>query len=178
MTGKEHTIFKSYLFWTSEEEEKQKECIRQIIEEDAIFDGEDADFSEERIEQRFLDDLDLFYEDAEMNLSKKLPNNIIGIADIGRWNGRTSDYVKLGNNLNEVLYAGNSDDIHVYCDRYNVCSELADHDGSTYVTYRMVKDGVDVDKFLGKVYNGTCTKKDITRYTKSLRPYIKLCYGW
>lgn len=178
MTGKEHTIFKSYLFWTSEEEEKQKECIRQMIEEDAEEYGEEVDLSDDNIDRRFWEDIDMFYDDEKMNLNKTLPNNIIGIADIGRWNGRTSGYVKLGNNLNEVLYAGNSDDIHVYCDRYNVCSELADHDGSTYVTYRMVKDGVDIDKFLDKVYNGTYTKKDITRYTQSLKPFVKQIYGF
>jgi hypothetical protein len=55
---------------------------------------------------------------------------------------------------------------------------MAHHDGRHYVTYRMVKDGVDIDNFLDKVYNGTYTKKDITRYTKSLRPYVKAVYGW
>lgn len=179
MTGKEHTIFKSYLFWTREEEEKQKECIRQMVIEDAEEYGEEeVDLSDDNINRRFWEDIDMFYDDEKMNLNKTLPNNIIAIADAGFWYGRRKECKIMGNNLNEVLYSGDCDDIYVYCDRYDVCSVMAHHDNNHYVTYRMVKDGVDIDNFLDKVYNGTYTKKDITRYTQSLKPFVKQIYGF
>ena len=34
------------------------------------------------------------------------------------------------------------------------------------------------DNFCWKLYEGKTTQKDITRYTRSLKPYIKKVYGW
>ena len=171
---KERTIFKSSLFWTLEEEKEQKESIRQIIEEDAMFDGEDADFSEERIENRFYDDIWLWYDDEQRLLNKTLPNNVIAIGSVGVWTGTHKGGKVMSNNLNEVLYFGDCDDIEVTYDRYNVHSTMAHHDGRHYMTYRMVKEGYDADDLLDKyVYEG----KDIMRYTTSLVPYIKEIYG-
>ena len=136
---KENTIFKSYLFWTREEEEKQKEAIKEYLIEDAEDFGEEVDLSEERIEQRFLDDLDMFYEDARLNLDHELPNNIIAFGSLGRWNGRFNAGKIMGTNLNEILNSFECDEISVTYDRYNVHSELAHHDGTNYMTYRMIK---------------------------------------
>ena len=80
----------------------------------------------------------------------------------------------MGDNLNEVLYFGNCDDLYVYCDRYDVCSVMAHHDGRHYVTYRMIKEGVDEDKVIDKILKG----EDVSRYTTSLRPFVKEIYGW
>jgi hypothetical protein len=181
MTGKEHTIFKSYLFLTREEEKDWRKSISEWLSEEKEERGytdEDLDIDSEVVSEYFYNDIWDIYDCEKANLNKTLPNKIIAIADMGLWDGRRSGYQVFGNNLNEVLYSGNCDDIYVYCDRYDVCSVMAHHDGRHYVTYRMVKDGVDIDNFLDKVYNGTYTKKDITRYTKSLRPYVKAVYGW
>ena len=174
MAGKEHTIFKSYLFWTLDEEKEQKECIKEMIIEDAEYFGEEVDLSDERIDERFWDELDMFYNDEKSNMSQKLPNNIIAIADVGRWDGRKNGYKLMGDNLNEVLYFGDCDDIHVYCDRYDIHSIMAHHDGRHYVTYRMIKEGVDEDRVIDKILKG----EDVSRYTTSLRPFVKQIYGW
>ena len=178
MTGKEHTIFKSYLFLTSEEEKDWRKEIAEAMNEYIDEDEEELTADDYPVFERLQENIGYTYDDEKINLNKTLPNNIIAIADVGKWDGRKSGYKVFGNNLNEVLYFGDCDDIYVYCDRYDVCSVMAHHDGRHYVTYRMVKDGVDIDNFLDKVYNGTYTKKDITRYTKSLRPYVKAVYGW
>ena len=171
---KEKTIFKSYLFWTLEEEKEQKQAIKEMLEEDAICNGEEVDLSDERIERRFMDDLDMFYDDARLNLNKLLPNNIIALGEVGVWTGQHRGGKVLGNNLNDILYSGDCDDISVTYDRYNVHSILAHHDGRHYMTYRMVKEGYDAHDLLDKyVYEG----KDIMRYTQSLVPYIKKVYG-
>ena len=178
MNLKEHTIYKSYLFWTLEEEKEQKECIKERLIEDAEEFGEEVDLSESRIDERFWDDLNMFYDDERLNLNKSLPNDIIAIADIGLWNGRRTGGKIMGNNLKEVLYSEDCDDIYVYYDKYNVHSVMAHHDGRHYVTYRMLKDGVDGEELLNKlVYGGGLSSRDITRFTTSLTPYVKKIYG-
>jgi hypothetical protein len=170
---KERTIFKSYLFLTKEEENDMRkyavECLNEDREEDEKLDIDDYEVSE-----RVYDDLSMFYEDEQNNLNKLLPNNIIALGEVGVWTGQHRGGKVLGNNLNAILYSGNCDDISVTYDRYNVHSQLAHHDGSHYMTYRMVKEGYDAHDLLDKyVYEG----KDIMRYTTSLVPYIKKIYG-
>ena len=174
MAGKEHTIFKSYLFWTLDEEKEQKECIKEMMIEDAEDWGTEVDLSDDAINERFWEDIDTFYNDEKLNLNKTLPNNIVAIADAGYWYGRRKECKIMGNNLNEVLYFGDCDDLYVYCDRYDVCSVMAHHDNNHYVTYRMIKEGVDEDKVIDKILKG----EDVSRYTTSLRPFVKEIYGW
>ena len=173
MAGKEHTIFKSYLFWTLDEEKEQKECIKEMMIEDAEDWGTEVDLSDDAINERFWEDIDTFYNDEKLNLNKTLPNNIVAIADAGYWYGRRKECKIMGNNLNEVLYFGDCDDLYVYCDRYDVCSVMAHHDNNHYVTYRMVKEQYNAEDIVEKYLKG----QDIRRYTQSLRPFIKEIYG-
>lgn len=118
------------------------------------------------------------YYDEMKNLNVELENNIIGIVDYGRWNGRFNAYVELGTNINECLNGFNNDYIEVYCDSYNLRSDLNDHDGSSYVIFREFKPNVNQDLFKQKIINGTFTSADISRYTRSLKPYVKKVYGF
>lgn len=171
---KERPIFKSYLFWTSKEENEQKEAIKQMLEEDAIDTGEVFNISDEKVDDRFHEDISMWYDDTRLNLNKTLPNNIIAIGTVGTWRGNFKGGKVLGSNLNEILFSGDCDDISVTYDRYNVHSTLAHHDGRHHLTYRMVKEGYDANDLLNKyVYED----KDIMRYTTSLVPYIKKIYG-
>lgn len=118
------------------------------------------------------------YDCERTNLDYTLPNNIIAFGSVGRWNGTFDGGRIMGNNLNEILYTGDCPDISVTYDRFNVHSTLAHHDGRHSMTYRMIKEGVDADWLLEKqVYGGGLSKSDISRYTKSLVPYIKKIYG-
>ena len=113
-----------------------------------------------------------------------IPENdekIIAIANIGLWNGRRSGYKLMGYNLNNILDYFSCDYIKVYADRYNIHSEASHHDGTHYVTFRMIKPNLSdeqVENFLNKVYNGTHTKRDITKYTSSLVKEVNKVYGW
>ena len=80
--------------------------------------------------------------------------------------------------ISTVRFTGECDEVKIYYDRYDVQAVLSHHDGSHYVVYRMVKEGVDPEWLLDKqVYGDGLTKQEITRYTKSLVPYVKKAYG-
>ena len=174
---KTNTIFKSYLFYTLEEEKECRERIANYMNED---EGEEVNADDYCVFEYFQEDISMTYDDEKSNLDKQLPNNIVAIGTVGRWDGNKKCFKELGNNLNEILYIGHDhNDINVYCDRYNVHSELVHHDGTDKVIYRMIKEGVDTDKLLEKqVYNGGLSKADISRYTVSLTPYVKEVYGF
>lgn len=179
MKLKEHSIFKSYLFLTLKEEKAWKEDIADYMNE-FIEEGDENIWTvdDQEVTERFYEDIWEMYDCEKINLDYTLPNNIIAIGSVGRWNGTFAGGKVMGNNLNEILYAGDCDDINVYWDRYNVHSELAHHDGRHSMTYRMLKDGVDGDWLLNKlVYGGGLSSNDITRYTTSLVPYVKKVYG-
>lgn len=112
------------------------------------------------------------------NLDVKLSNNIIIIADLDLWNGHKSGYKVIGNNLNNILSCSSSDYYEVYCDSYNVRAESAHHDGTNSYLFREIKENVNIERLKEKIYNNDFTSADISRYTKSLRPYVAKIYGW
>ena len=140
------------------------------------------DISDDEIYEEINDFQSMDYDDQyRYNLNKELDGKIIAIANIGLWNGRRSGYKIMGYNLNNILDSFSCDYIKVYADRYNIHSEASHHDGTHYVTFRMIKPNLSdeqVENFLNKVYNGTHTSKDITRYTKSLVKEVNKVYGW
>jgi hypothetical protein len=176
---KTNTIFKSYLFYTLEEEKRYKEDIAEYMNEDSEED-EKVSTDDYSVFERLQEDIWFTYDEEKSNLYKELPNNIIAIGTVGRWDGTKQCFKELGNNLNEILFIGRDhNDINVYCDRYNVHSELVHHDGTDRVIYRMVKEGVDTDKLCEKqLYNGGLSKSDISRFTVSLTPFVKEVYGF
>ena len=121
-------------------------------------------------------DENLYCERANLNIPC---GTIIAIADIGRWNGRRSGYKLIeSGNLKDILYS-DMDYVKWYADRYNVRAEMHDHDGSTYVLYREIRDDVNIDNLLERLYSGKPVSSRMLRhYTKSIRPYVAKVYGW
>ena len=123
-----------------------------------------------------------YLDDERMNLNIKTEGRIVCIADLGFWNGRRLGYKLYGNNIRECLeFFGSCAYADFYVDRYDFGCRQSHHDGNHVCIYRELKPSISsdqADNFLWKVYNGTVTKKDITRYTRSLAPYIKKVYGW
>lgn len=133
----------------------------------------DDDFKRELIE-----DLNLTYlDDEKCNLNKPLENKIIIIADLGFWDGRRLGYKIVNSNLNAIFDIGEWEQVHWYYDRYDIHCRNPHHDGVHYFKFRELKDNKYEKIICEKIYNGTLTSKDITRYTKSLVPYIKEIYG-
>lgn len=119
-----------------------------------------------------------WFGDERRNLDKDLGRKIIAIADLGLWNGRTSGYKLLGTNLNEILDYFDCDDIKVYDNETDVCTTATHHDGTHYITFRLIKDGVDIDELTKKIYAGTYTQEYIEKHTDSLSPFVQKIYGW
>ena len=123
------------------------------------------------------------YLDAErMSLNVSTEGRIVAIANLGFWNGRKMGYKLLDHNNKDCLqFEKDCDYAEFYCDRYDLHSTQHHHDGSHYITYREFRPNItsdQADNFCWKLYNGKITQKDITRYTRSLRPYVNKVYGW
>ena len=173
--AKHNGIWKSYGMLDLKEIEEYEQYARENLEANGV-----GDITENDIQQEVYEDIDMFFEDEMMNLNKKLPNNIIAIADIGRWNGRVQGYKILGNNLNEVVSSSiGCDEKEVYCDAYNVRATGYHHDGSNSVLFRELREDRNIDNFLEKIYNNeTISSSTLSYYTKSLRPYVQEVYGF
>lgn len=105
----------------------------------------------------------------------KLNEDVVVIADLGLWNGRTMGYKVIHNPYLSDLLTDDSDYCDWYLDSHNFRCNATHHDGTNFYTYRLFKEGLSDEQkqnFLDKIYFGKVTSKDITRYTKSLRPLI------
>lgn len=127
------------------------------------------------------EELEMWLEDEHINLNKPC-GNILAIADLGFWNGRKQGYKVISTNkLNGIFDVLGSDYNYFkfYCDRYDVKATLHHHDGTHYITFREIKPNVNIQRLLDKIYNGEeVSQKEITRYTKSLKPLVGKIYGW
>jgi hypothetical protein len=120
-----------------------------------------------------------YLEDERMNLNIQLDNSILVMGDLGLWDGRRQGYkiIKSGN-IADILYT-DCEYAEWYSDGYNIKSTQVHHDGTNYLLYREIKDDVDIDKFLDKIYNGEeITNNVLNKYTKSIAKYVKEVYGW
>jgi hypothetical protein len=141
-----------------------------------------SDWDENKFYEEMVEENDLYFEDEKCNLNIPTEGRIVCIADVGLWNGRRMGYKLYGHNIKECLeFFEGCDYADFYVDRYDFRCKQTHHDGSHFCTFREFKPNISsdqADNFLWKIYNGTVTKKDITRYTRSLAPYIKKVYWW
>lgn len=165
---------KEHLIWG--DSYKEIGVIAKRLARDNNWEVTDSILEEaERINADHLDD-----ERANLNIPTE--NEIVVIADLGLWNGRRMAYKLLKGNVSNCLYfSRDGEGGRWYCDSYNLLGEEYHHDGTNYYTYRERRSDISYDawkNFLNKLYDGTATKRDISRYTKSLLPYVKEVYGW
>ena len=118
-----------------------------------------------------------YLDDERINLNIPLRNKIICIASLGLWNGRHVGYRILDNNVNEC-FRYFEDRPTWYVENGDLCCEDIHHDGTNYYRYREVKDGVDLEEFLDKLYEGSATEEDVEHYTKPLGDRVANVYGW
>jgi hypothetical protein len=122
----------------------------------------------------------IWFEDEQYELKMCSEGPVIAIAQLGRWNGTFTGYKEL-QSLGAVLYSS-CDYERVYVDSNgDLRKEESHHDGSNSILYRYWKDGLTEEQkenFLDKIYNGKCTQKDITRYTRKAGLGIANAYGW
>lgn len=197
MERKTYTIYDSYDVCSDENMKYAKEDLLERIFEGAntitITDeyGKEVEVTQEEYakakltEEKIYDECylmnELWFDDERANLSSvEDSGELIAIADVGRWNGRFSGYKKI-KDLPDVLYSS-CDYERVYVDSNgDLRKEESHHDGNNSILYRYFKDELtdeQKDNFLDKIYNGECTQKDITRYTRKAGVGIAKMFGW
>ena len=161
-----------------------------------IWSNEDLDYEDWR---EFLEEeypeltesqrVELMYEmnadhldDERTNLDIQLPQPILVIGDLGRWNGRVMGYKEVpSGNIRDCLYS-DTDFSTWYMDKLgDLRCDAIHHDGTNHYLYRTYKEGVSeeqIDRLKWKIYTGTATRADITRLTRRLGDEIARVYGW
>lgn len=172
MSGKKHVI------WSSDINlEDWKDFLDE--ERSQIMEWYNTEPSEDELLERAYDLNNDYLEDNRANFSK-IYGTFIAFADVGTWRGARKGYKLFENTTMDRLFysiGGSIEDAEWFVDQYDMKSIQYHHDGRNYITFREVKDDTP-DIFWSKLENGDLTKKDISRYTKSLRPYVKEVYGW
>ena len=195
---KEYTIFDSY---GSYSEDRRKDALENIMEncfqaeEDGLMTITDNFGKEVRVTReeygKTITEEDISNEcnfleqtwfDDELSELARVDEGygLIAIANVGRWNGRFSGYKEL-KQLCSVMYSS-CDYERVYVDSNgDLRKEESHHDGSNSILYRYWKEGLtdeQKENFMSKIYNGECTQKDITRYTRKAGLGIANAFGW
>lgn len=152
---------------------------REGIKEECEANGEEYD--EDGLYYRAYELNNMYLEDERINLNINIPNGIIAVADIGRWNGRFTGYKEIGYNVSDCLYYS-TDDAEFWVDSHGVFrSAMYHHDGTNYVVYKAWKDNVtdeQKENVLYAIYSGKCTERMLRRYTRNLGGDIAKVYGW
>lgn len=144
--------------------------------------AEYPDMSDEELYQMMYEINGDYLSDERVNLNIQLSQPIIVIADLGLWNGRRSGYKMIDSgNIRDCLYS--SEDMNEwFVDKYgDLRAKCVHHDGTNYLLYRAVKDGVSdtqLENLQDKIYHGRATRADITRVTRRLGDDIAKVYGF
>jgi hypothetical protein len=142
-----------------------------------------GDTDENKLNCNTCDCAELAYYDEKRNLDKLLDGRVIAIASLGLWNGRKTGYKLLNNNLNSILNI-TTESFKVFVEKYNngktdVKGVYHHHDGTNYVTFRLIDESKNIDKLCEKLYNQEdVTSAMISYYTKSLGEEVKKIYGF
>lgn len=139
-----------------------------------------TDITDDMLYQACYDTSSLWWENGKLELDSIDEGEVIAIANLGLWDGRRTGYKEL-NCLSDIMYT-NCDYMSVYVDgNGDLWKEESHHDGSNSILYRYWKDNIsDTQKenFKEKLYNGTYTIKDISRYTRKAGLSVARLYGW
>ena len=124
-----------------------------------------------------------YLEDERANLNIEVGDEILIIASLGLWDGRKMAYKLLHKtNIKDCLTGTCGDYVTWFVDdRGDLMCRDIHHDGTNIYTYRAWKPGItetQKENFCEKVYQGTATRKDITRYTRKIGTYVADVYGW
>ena len=139
------------------------------------------DYSDEDRISLMYDINNEYLEDERVNLDIQLDRPILVIADLGLWNGRFSGYKEIGSGrISECLYS-NTDYCTWYVDGYgDLRCDAVHHDGTNHYLYRTYKENVSdtqIENLKNKIYEGTVTRRDITRITRRIGDAIAEVYG-
>lgn len=176
---------KPFVIWDSTAWADENCCWREAYIEDCLnndIELDERDITEEKILDFAIENNRSYLEDIRFSMeTKEVKNGFFAIANIGLWNGRVLGYKEFGDNLSECLYT-NCDDAKWYVDNYGrFCGTLYDHDGTTFVIYRMWRPWVSEEQkemVLDKIYCGEVTERILKRYTLHMGKIVKETLGF
>lgn len=105
------------------------------------------------------------------------PIVIIGYLEL--WDGKRTGYkLPRSANLGDCFLTGPDDLVNTWYldERDDLVCDAVHHDGTNHILYRTWKPGTTQDQrsnFLKKVASNQVTRRDITRYTRSLGPVVR-----
>ena len=173
------------IIWQNYDLDLDKNGWREgIMETLEANDVDTSHLTEDDMRREMYELNDEYLDDERGNLKKTLPGTILIIADIGLWNGRHKGYKETNSSdLADCLnFMPDCDFARFYVDSHdNLRSEQTHHDGTHHLLYRYWNPETSEyrrDSFRNKLYFGTATPQDITRYTKSCGKEIRKIYGW
>ncbi|MDD6017066.1 MAG: hypothetical protein PUC18_12480 [Prevotellaceae bacterium] len=165
---------------------KKKEWKHVIFSDDCcqFYDYEDdykSDYPDEEYTwDMFYDDINAWAEAEQENLDWQIEGTIVAIASLGLWHGRCRGYKIVGDKLNDIFNCS-QDRNEYYCDQDDCHAVCSHHDGTNYITYRVIKSE-DRDKVEDLLYKMTfengAYEADVLKHTHSLMPYIADIFGW
>lgn len=182
MSGK-NSKQKRYMIWSNVDLDPKDwvEAYRDYLE---INDMDIPEEIDENDVYEYMEEANWMYlEDERSNLSHLVTEGeIVAIAELGFWNGTKSGYKLYGTKISDCLsFFKDCDCGKFYVAGNDLKSLQSHHDGSHFITFRELKPNFSqkqVDNFLEKIYNGTYTSVDVTKYTRSIGKQIKAVYGW
>ena len=165
MTTKKHTIWSSHI---------NMDDWQDYLKE------EHPTVTDEYEQYRLCAELnDCYLDDERVNLN--IPCTVLGIAEIGRWNGISRGF-HFFDNIKEILYTS-CDDAEWYLENDVIKGVMHHHDGTNYVTYYLCdtnKDGFE--DFEEEMHEncGALPQETIEKYcsTMLLAEKVKAVYGW
>lgn len=175
MTKESITIYTSEI--DDEYIEQARENLLDFVDEEGGRIINDSDVMDECYRMKEDD-----YEYEKDMLNVKLDNNIVLIGVIGRWDGHRLAYKELSNNLNNILDRSDDGDYYtVVMNKNDVIATESHHDGRNYYLYRELRKDKTLESFMNAMsrakQNGKKLMPVVSRYTKSLVPYVKERYG-
>lgn len=170
---------KKYIIWQNYNIDLEEEDYKNFLEEyyPDVTSEEEKYYIIEELNNQYL-------EDERANLNILLDDDIIILADVGRWDGRHRGYKELhSNNIADCLqFSQDCNYAEWWVDSYgNLKSRQSHHDGTHYLLYRAWKKGVTEEQkenMLEGLYNGIISQRTIRRYTEGIGKYVAEIYGW
>ena len=168
MINREHTIWQN-----------------TAAEIDAILEDMNANREAGEPEYTFCDAAevcDSYLEDEKCNLSGIKTNEIVCLAEIGRWNGTVSGWKEL-KSIDACFdcVTEDCDTVCFFCDKEDFRAVGYHHDGYNRYLFRERRDGITAEQwelFVDKLYNFKLCDATIEKYTQSISPKIAAVYGW
>lgn len=183
MSGKKHYNMKRYPIWSNLNLDVD-DWIESYKEHLEINDLDVPEEIDENDVYQYMEETNwLYLADERANLSRlETEGEIVAIADLGFWNGRTMGYKVYDHKVSHCLRLLDSCDYaEFYVEGNDLKSTQYHHDSHHCIRFRELKPNLSLQQannFFRKLIDNKCSERDILRYTRSIGKQIKEVYGW